>query len=298
VLFTSRTVIVEYNALQRALVVKGDPVKNLNWLCVVILLLFVPNALAQRSAPSATRWIRALADPNFKVRLEAVILIGNNKTPGGIPSLRKVLAKNDEHDSVRAAACVSLAKLHDEESRNQLGFLIAHNNQLIAKSAEKALIILDQARPKPPFFLLELDRPLLPKGVALDNGQRLINRMKAFINRTGGLVPGAGEYEVLNPAGLAAHLSRRKLTGFMLKPELTELRTESASGRTTFFATMSIAGFSLAEKEHEFTVAGQANSWMDGTSPMEAHRQEMQHDVLDRSADSAMIEVVKQLSER
>jgi HEAT repeat. len=261
-------------------------------------LLFVQNALAQRSAPLTTRWVRALADPNFKVRLEAVILIGNNKTTGGIPNLRKLLSQNDEHDSVRAAACVSLAKLHDEESRNQFGFLIAHNNQLIAKSAEKALIMLDQARPKPPFYLLEIERPLLPKGVAFTDGQWLITRIKDFINRTGGLVPGAGEYEVLSPPDLAAHLSRRKLTGFILKPELTELRTESASGRTTFFATMSIAGFSLVEKEPEFTVSGQANSWMDGASPIEAHRQEMQHEVLDRSADSAMIEVVKQLAAR
>ncbi len=272
--------------------------KYLTWLGVVMSLLFVPGALAQRSSPLATRWVRALADPNFKVRLEAVILIGNNKTADGIPSLRKMLAKNDEHDSVRAAACVSLAKLHDEESRQQFGFLIAHNSQLIARSAEKALIMLDQARPKPPYYLLEIERPLLPKGVAVSHAQQVTTRLREFINRTGGLVPGAGEYEVLGPPDLAAHLSRRKLTGFLLKPELTELRTESDSGRTTFYASMSIAGFSLVEKEPEFAVGGQANSWMEGSNLMETQRQQMQREVIDRSADSAMVEVVKQLSDR
>jgi hypothetical protein len=272
--------------------------KYLTWLCVVVWLMFIPNALAQRSSEMTNRWIHALADPNFKVRLEAVILIGNNKATVGIPALRKIVSKTEEHSSIRAAAAVSLAKLHDEESRYQFGFLIGHNNQLIAKSAEKALIILDQSRPKPPFYLLEIERPLLPKSAPLAHGQRLMSRIKDFINRTGGLVSGAGECEVLNQQELAAHLSRRNLTGFLLKPELTELRTESASSRTTFLAAMKINGFSLVEREPEFSVGGQGNSWIEGSSFPEMHRQQMQNEVLDRSADSAMLEVVKQLSAR
>lgn len=254
---------------------------------------------AQQATPAqAGRWIKALSDSRFKVRVEATTQIGKHRVKRAAPVLRRMVANENEHESVRAAAAMSLAKLGDEKSRSQFAYLVGHKSQLIAKSAEKALILLDRAKPQTPYFLVEVENVRLPDGASTPHGKRVLKKLKHRLNNTGGVVRGAGEYSVLKEQELASHLEQRKLTGVLFKPELVELKSKVEGGRTVFFAKVSISGYSLVNKRREFTVGGEASSWIDGTDLASAEQRDLENEVLDGSTDSATLQALQQMSNR
>ncbi len=238
---------------------------------------------------------RALKSSSFKVRLQAAILIGKKKISGAARLLRGVL--DDEHDVVRAAAALSLGKLGDEESRGRLAALLAYENKLVAKSAEKSLILLDRRR-ESPVYLVAIGRPKLPQGVARSRGMRLIRVFRSKLVQVDGIVLSAGEERALSGDDLTGHLKRRKLLGILLMPKVTSLTEKVGDGNTTVIGKISIMVATLAGKRMEFNSSGEATAWVEEAPISDEDRADLQNTVLKSAAEAAVRQVIQYLARR
>ncbi|HUU01219.1 MAG TPA: HEAT repeat domain-containing protein [Myxococcota bacterium] len=238
---------------------------------------------------------RALKSTSFKVRLQAAILIGKKKITGAASLLRGVL--DDEHDVVRAAAALSLGKLGDEESRGRLAALLAHENKLVAKSAEKSLVLLDRNR-ESPVYLVVIGRPKLPAGVSRSCGTRLIRVFRSKLERVGGIVLSAGEEKALSDDDLSGHLKRRKLMGILLMPKVTNLTEKVGDGNTTVIGKISIMVATLVRKRMEFNSSGEATAWVEEAPISDEDRVDLQNTVLKSATEAAVQQVIQYLARR
>ncbi len=275
---------------------------NLHHPVFVVVALLVGSGLAQPGLADgraqAKRLIKSLSARSFKVRLKAAIVIGKQKVTAALPALRKIADKQTEKPTVRAAAIISLAQMTDEPSRRRFAYLLGHENELIAKASEKALLMLDRAQPQEPVYLVSVKKPKLPKGVPASRGERLMHEIKRRIDATGGLVPGGGEEEFLDQDELAEHLEKRKLDGLLLRPELVELVAKAEGGRTTVVGQVRIAVYGLVDGQRTFLAEGGADAWIEDQRITRAERTGLENEVLDGAVDSAWMQVVQDLSSR
>ena len=268
--------------------------------CFSLLLLasffftFAPAKVAAGSA-SGKKLVKALKHSSFKVRLQAVILIGKRKMKSAAPELRQALS--DKHDAVRAAAALSLGKLGDEESRNSLVKLLDHQNELVVKTAEKALVLLDKKKGQA-VYLVAIQRPILPGGVSRSRAARLMRTIRKKLEETSGLVVSAGEENVLSAQDLTSHLRKRKLTGILLQPKLAELNETADGGTTTVAGKVSIMVVTLIRKRMEFNASGEANAWVEDAPISDGDRTDLQNAVLDGASSAAIEQVVQYLAGR
>ena len=261
--------------------------------CICCLAIAAPGRAGNPAL--AKKLERALKSSSFKVRLQAAILIGKEKITGAAGLLRGVL--DDEHDVVRAAAALSLGKLGDQESRGRLATLLAHENKLVAKSAEKSLILLDRHRENP-VYLVAIGRPKLPKGVARSRGTRLIRVFRSKLERVGGIVLSAGEEKALSDDDLSGHLKRRKLMGILLMPKVTNLTEKVGDGNTTVIGKISIMVATLVRKRMEFNSSGEASAWVEEAPISDEDRADLQNTVLKSAAEAAVQQVIQYLARR
>ena len=262
-------------------------------ICICCLAIAVP---ARAGNPAlAKRLERALKSSSFKVRLQAAILIGNKHITNAAGLLRRAL--DDEHDVVKAAAALSLGKLGDDESRGRLAALLAHENKLVAKSAEKSLMLLDRHH-KNAVYLVAIGRPKLPKGIARSRGVRLIRVFKSKLEHVDGIILSAGEEKALSGDELTKHLRRRKLTGMLLMPQLTSIKEKVENGNTSVTCKISVMVATLVRKRMEFNSGGEANAWIEEDPISDSDRADLQNTVLKSAAEAAVGQVIKYLARR
>jgi hypothetical protein len=261
--------------------------------CICCLAIATPGQAG--NSAMAKKLERALKSSSFKVRLQAAILIGNKKISGAASLLRSVL--DDEHDVVRAAAALSLGKLGDQESRGRLAALLAHENKLVAKSAEKSLILLDKHR-KSPVYLVAIGRPKLPTGVTRSRGVRLVRVFRSKLERVDGIVLSAGEEKALSGDDLATHLKKRKLTGILLMPKITSMKEKVSNGNTSIICKVSVMLATLVRKRMEFNSGGEANAWIEESPISEDDRADLQNTVLKSAAEATVQQVIQYLARR
>jgi hypothetical protein len=201
------------------------------------------------------------------------------------------LATEEEHTAVRAAAAASLGRLGDEKSRSKLATLLGHQNKLLARAAEKALVLLDRKRGELA-YLVTVAHPGLPPGEPPLKAKRMLNLLRQELERTKGLVMGSGEDQVLRGDQLRAHLYRRNLRGVILEPNLVDLTTHAGMDSTRAFGTTRIRVLSLVDKSTEFVGTGEANAWVADTDISDQERVMLESRVLDESTDAALTEVL------
>ncbi len=250
-------------------------------------------AAAQEANPSLL--LRSLSDPSLKVRLKAVAQAGKHKVTQAAPRLRQILAAQNEPDALRAATALALGQVGDQEARTLLGPLVGHKSKLIANHAEKSLILLDRALPAPPVVMVELEAPALPPRSSPALGRRILETLQARVKAARGAVLGCGEHRVLSDEELGAHLERRGLVGYLLRPSLDEFRVTPEGGRTTFFARVGIQGRTMLERRLAFQVGGEGDAWIDGTDLSKAEKKELTEEALDRATDSALMQAFAQI---
>ena len=270
---------------------------------VRFLLVFALGLLSvfaepvQAAGPLAKRLIKALGDSSSKVRLKAATRIGQKGLDEAIPRLRKMLNSDEETASVRAACLLALARLKDQDARGRMGYLVGHKNELIALAAEKGLLLLDKALPAEPVYLMELSPTQTPKGLAFGLGKRVDQAMAERIKSTNGVVAGAGEDSVLSDEDLVEHLSKRRLTGLLLKPEIMSLEEQNEPGRTTILAQVKLHSFSMPGKQAMHVGMGGADAWIGDERISDIERRDLQQEVLGNAADSALLELLQALAD-
>lgn len=267
-------------------------------LVILVSIYGLAFALPAQANPVSKlqRLTEALSSPSFKVRLQAVILIGKQRLVKAIPAVRKAL--NDKHDAVKAAAVLSLGKLGDEGARKSIAMMLSHKNILISRSAEKALITLDKEKWASPTYLVAIDKPHIAPSVEASRGVRMVRRMKAKLVGVSGVVMESGEVHAFQGAGLKDHLKRRGLSGIMLLPKLVELTASTGRRRTSVFGKVSILVSSLENNRLEYNSGGEANAWIEGTRIPQSDRIEMESTVVDASLDAAVDQVLSYLASR
>jgi hypothetical protein len=126
--------------------------KAFRWVQPAIAAFFVSVFLvAGMGAASAANKVDALAaallaDPSFKVRTQAALLLGKLGDKDAIDSLVKALG--DDNKTVRAMAAQSLGKLGGDKATVALKSLLQRESDPFARGqAEKALATLTSARP-------------------------------------------------------------------------------------------------------------------------------------------------------
>lgn len=263
------------------------------WVSFLAALLGPLAARAQVENPSLL--IRSLSDPSLKVRLKAAIQAGKHKVADAAPRLRQILGGQAEPEALRAAAALSLGQLGDQEARPLLGVLVGHKSALLARNADKALLLLDRALPAPPVVMVEIDPPVLPPRTSPVLGRRILETLQVRVKAARGAVLGCGEHRVLSDEELRAHLERRGLVGYLLKPALEEFRVTPEGGRTTFFARVGIGGRTLLERREAFHVGGEGDAWIDGVELSKQERRELTEEALDRATDSALMQAFAQI---
>ncbi len=266
-----------------------------------VVVLFLLPALLLWAPPSAKagsaggKLTRALKSSSFKVRLQAVILIGKKKITKAAPAVRRLL--EDKHDAVRAAAALTLGKLGNQKSRPNLVRLIAHPNRLVGRSAEKALILLDR-KLGDPVFLVAIGPARLPEGVALSRRQRLARIFQKQLRKTSGVVAEMGESQVLSGKKLAAHLKSRNLVGMLLQPKISILKEKVGGGTTTVEGKVDMMVVSLVTKRMEFSASGEADAWIEDAQISADDRIDLENTVLDASAQAAIEQALMYLVRR
>jgi len=261
---------------------------------MVLLSVWFPARFVWSDHPE-TFHAKRLADRSFKVRLQAAILMGNQQVVVAAPALRKMLVTEEEHAAVRAAAAASLGRLGDEKSRPRLVSLLGHQNKLLARAAEKALLLLDR-KLGGPAYLVAIDKPGLPRGVSPERAKRISEALRLELLHTHGLVLGSGEDRVLGPAELKAHLYRRGLRGLALEPELVDLTTRIDNGAARTFGTTRIRVLNLVNRTTEFVGTGEADAWVADKDISDIERGLLEIQVLEDSIDAALTEVLDYLS--
>ena len=260
-----------------------------------LLVLLISPPVRAASPATAKKLIYALNSPSFKVRLQAAILIGKKEVFQASDALREAL--DDQHDAVRAAAALSLGKLGDAKSRSKLVSLLKHKSQLLVRSIEKALMLLDKKNGEA-VFLVAIEKPRMPKGVARSRGARLMRTFKRKLENTGGIVLSAGEENIFSKSELDTHLKKRKLTGILLQPKISRLKENDDGSNTTVICKVSIMVVTLLKKRMEFSGGGEADAWIEDTDLSDDDRQDLENTVLDAAADAAIGQVIKYLARR
>jgi HEAT repeat protein len=116
----------------------------------LVILAGQPSFLGAAAAASASEDARIQQllttlerDPGFKVRLRAAVLLGRSKDPRAPRALMAAL--RDEHDTIRAAACLGLANLGAVEATSALIFVAATDEEAnVRKDATTALQRFDK----------------------------------------------------------------------------------------------------------------------------------------------------------
>ncbi len=260
-------------------------------LAVLCLCAFRPAA----AQSSAEKLVDYLADPSYKIRLKAAIQIGKMKITSAAPALRKAL--DDENDTVRAAAALSLGKLGDQESRSELVGLLSHPKNLVWKAAEKSLVLLDRANGAPR-YLVALQEPVLAKGVPASRGRRLLRAIKAKLKRNSSVTFSAGEEKILQGKRLAAHLERRRLKGMLLQPRILRLSVNEGGGGTAFSCKVSVMVVAMPNNRMEFAGSGDADAEVGETGLDPDTIDDIETRVLDASTEAAADEVMGYLARR
>jgi len=266
--------------------------------CFVILLLALLSPLGVRQAQAQgleEKLNKALGNSSFKIRLRAAILVGKKKITSLGPKLQKTLY--DEHDSVRAAAALSLGRIGAQDARSDLAKLLAHPKKLVHMSAEKALVYLDKARGRPT-YLLDLAAPRLPKNTPASKGQRIARLLQAKLDRQTNLVMEAGESKALEGIKLADHLKARKLKGMSLRPKVLALGGKDVGGTTTLRFKISIMVVSLVKQRMEFAGSGEAEADVD-TMDLDIDTQDdVERQLIEAAVEAALQQVLGYLARR
>lgn len=236
------------------------------------------------------RLIAALTDPSFKVRVQAAILIGKKQLVTAGPALRRAL--QDEHDSVQAAAALALGKLGHQAARPDLCTLLGNPNTLVSQSAEKSLVLLDQAR-GPIKALINTSAASQSPGVSPTLARRLDRVLRDKLNKQPMLVLSAGEDTVLTRDKLAEHLKMRKLKGYLLQPRISNLSSSVHGRKTLFVCKVSIIVASLEQMRMEFSVLGEASAEM--TDPTVDERDDLTNTLLDAAAGEALDQIIENI---
>ncbi len=262
---------------------------------LALLALVVTYAHHPVSVAGEKRILEALSDSSYKVRLQAVILIGKRKMSHATVALRAIL--DDKHEAVRAAAMISIGKLGDQASRRPIALSLNHDSRLVAKAAERSLILLDKALGHP-VYLVAIDRPSLPNHVARSRGNRLTRSLRKKLMQVESIVLSAGEENVLQGERLTSHLTKRKLTGILLQPKLTSLGAKVDGRDTTVSCKVGVLVSTLVRRRLEFSSGSEADASIEDTSIAEEDRVEMENQVIDASIDSAGQQVIEYLTRR
>jgi hypothetical protein len=260
------------------------------------LLLLPAGAPPAAAQGSSARLIQALRDPSFKVRLQAAIIIGKRKLVHATPALRDAL--DDDHDAVRAAAAISLGKLGDQNARARVVRLLRHDNVLVARAAEKSLILLDQAKDGTAKYLVAIDKPKAPKQVNRSHLVRLTEVLKNKIAQNPQVIISAGEERVLKKSKLKTHLRKRKLTGILIQPKLSRLRAKEKHGNTVVDGKVSVMVVTLVKKRMEFSAAGEADAWIEDANIAKSDQKELETAVIQACAEAAAEQVYDYLLQR
>ena len=223
-------------------------------LCLLLLPASAPPAWAQGSTD---RLAQALSDPSFKVRLQAAIIIGKRKITRAAPALRDAL--DDDHDAVRAAAAVSLGRMGDQDARGRVVRLLAYDNDLVARAAEKSLVLLDKAKGSDAKYLVAIDKPRAPKKVNRSHLGRVIKDLKDSNEKHPKVIFSAGEEKALKGSRLKTHLKKRKLIGILVQPKLARLQAKEQNGNTVVDGKVSVMVVTLVTKRMEFSAAGEGS---------------------------------------
>ena len=264
-------------------------------LCWVLIL---NQAVLANSNSTQTQLFRSLKAKSYKVRLQAVIQIGKKRIKKAVGRLRKMVDNSREKDSVRAAGMIALAQLGDKASRKRFAYLLGHRKVLLSKSAQKALILIDQAHQPPAVYLVQAKKTQAAKGISPKFSKGVDASVQKRIQSTAGLVEEAGEREYLSDAQLEKHLRARNLEGLVLRPKLLILREERTLGKTILFCQIRVELFSMLPYQKEFSAMGEADAWIEGKTISGAQRRELQSEVLQGAADSAVLQALQYLQER
>jgi len=223
---------------------------------------------------------------------------GKRKLTKATPALRRVADDPREQPAVRAAALNSLGQIGDQDSRGRCAYLAGHKDALISGAAKKALVLLDEAMPSKPLFLVSIDPPGLPRGASKRVGAKLAEALARRVRSTNGLVLGYGEERYLSKAAFAEHLSRRDLVGLLLKPQLAKLTATPADGRTTLVALVRLVQLRLPGRAQEFTAEGGADAWIESERNTRQERRELEDEVIEGAADAALMQLLQDLQQR
>jgi len=269
--------------------------RRAGWLVVLLLGMVVPQ---EAPGESHAALLSGLQDSRPKVRLAAANAARTRRVVEAIPGLRPLLA--DAQPAVRAAAALALGELGDEASRPLLVALLGAPSRQLQSTGERALRLLDHQQQARPRFLVALDPPGLPPGVAREAGDRLLGSIRAWVARQPDLRLAAGEERLLRGAALKAHLARRGLQGVLLLPSLAQLEARprpDASG-LALFGAVHVLGSPLLQKRIDLVTSAEAS--LDLTSPTlgEATRRRLETEVIDAAATSALETLFEQLRQR
>ncbi len=265
-------------------------------LWIVVWVIGMHCVLHAKQMPKVDRLTEALSHPSYKVRLQAAILIGKQRLVKAAPALLKAL--DDQHDAVKAAAVLSLGKLGEESARRSIVLMLGNKNVLIAKSAEKALGLLDKARRTVPTYLVAIEKPGHHPDIDASRGVRMVRRMQLKLNDVSGVVLENGEASILRGERLAKHLAARQLVGISLQPKLSRFNTSNRLGRTTVAAKVGILVSTMHNNRLEYNASGEANAWIEADRLSENERIEMENTVLDASLDAAVDQILSYLATR
>ena len=230
--------------------------------------------------------------------MKAAIVLGKKKVKAAAGALRKIAGKQSEKPVVRAAALVSLGQIGDQKARKLCAYLIAHKHKLIAQAAQKALLELDRGLSSKPFYLVSIKKPGLGAGKSKALADTLLGALEHRVKSTSGLVLSAGEHRFLNDEEMLAHLKARDLMGLLLKPKLLSLTSRVEDGKTIVEAKVRISQYTLPGKVKEFFADGEANSWIEDTRITKTELRDLQTEVVQGAADSALMQVLEDLQER
>ncbi len=230
------------------------------------------------------------------MRLQAAILIGKRKLVRAAPALRDAL--DDDHAAVRAAAALSLGKLGDQDARGRVVRLLGNDNDLVARAAEKSLVLLDKAKGGKARYLVAIAKPKAPRRSNPAHLTRLVQAMKDKLDHSPQVIFSAGEEKVLKKSRLQAHLKKRRLTGILIQPKLSRLQAKEKHGITVVDGKVSVMLVTLVRRRMEFSAGGEADAWIEDTRIADSDREELETTVIQACAEAAAEQVYDYLLHR
>src|SRR4051812_6919397 len=103
-------------------------------LAVLVLLLLTGPAAADKIDDLART---LMADPSYKVRVQAALVLGKLRDKRAVPALKQAL--KDENESVRGVAATSLGLIGDKSAANALLEATNDASEFVRSQAKKAL---------------------------------------------------------------------------------------------------------------------------------------------------------------